>query len=1006
MWNIDLPAWERYDFGDPKLPEIVQSVQERGLVAIDTETTGLNIMSDRVLFWSLSWDEAGTGRRRRLCMEAATLEYFREVFADPTMRWIMANAKFDMHMIANGGHSVAGAILAGECADVAVMHALLNEEKSHALKDMAFDVLGWKWSDFFDTFRPQMVPDESKPPKKLKGGKLSQPTRKETVGEMLLRCNRDDPARLNDYASNDAFGTLQLYYALEKQLLSQKTYTLYPEWLPTMADLFFKTEVPFTKVLWKCERNGIFVNPAYMQERRGPMVETINRLERQMVAEAEKVAQGMLGESFHSDGSPFKPNSLEDQKHFYFDLLELRPLSFTGGGKSGVKNPSVDAKFLEHYAQETPMAKYDQERRKLTKLISTYIDGGAKHYDRNYRIHTRYNQDVARTGRLSSSEPNCFSGDTEVLTREGWLRLDTLPEQVPVAQWNNGVVSFVVPTAYVGYRKEQVGRLIRKSNQHIDLAFTPDHRCPLRHRKTGEWRLFTAEEYPEDWQQIHAGHYSGGSYEPSEEELIMLCATQADGSWSYNSVDFSFKKSRKIVRLLGALTKLGWDHTVNTACTRGRTRICVKGEAVSRLRRMLGGSKQFGPWVLDLARERLDFFCEEIFRWDGCITRMNHYSSNSKNNADWVQAALLLSGARANVREYQGAKNINYQVDVTHRDYSMTTNVQHEDLGCQQVYCVSVPSSYLLVRRNGKACVTGNCQNIPKLEGDIHRLRGAFQATPGNVLIVGDYEQLEMRLLACGTVTKDNPGGAKDMIQIFLDGKDIHMGNAEMVYGPLIKQQYGWDLTYDFLKEAKKIDGQVKAGKLPPEALTERHHIALEKRNHIKAVGFGINYGMREARLGRNLGISKEAALGIINTYFETYPAVAEFFETIAEDVRQCGFSYTVLGRRRSHTQIFSQNKMDRAAEEREATSMTIQGTAADVVKMAMIKCDKAKLDERLGCYMLLQIHDELVFECKKETADIAKEEIRQCMEHALPTDLIVPLTVSLGIGDSWATAK
>jgi len=133
---------------------------------------------------------------------------------------------------------------------------------------------------------------------------------------------------------------------------------------------------------------------------------------------------------------------------------------------------------------------------------------------------------------------------------------------------------------------------------------------------------------------------------------------------------------------------------------------------------------------------------------------------------------------------------------------------------------------------------------------------------------------------------------------------------------------------------------------------------------------------------------------------------VAEFFETIAEDVRQCGFSYTVLGRRRSHTQIFSQNKMDRAAEEREATSMTIQGTAADVVKMAMIKCDKAKLDERFGCHMLLQIHDELVFECKKETADVAKEEIRQCMEHALPTDLIVPLTVSLGIGDSWATAK
>lgn len=124
-----------------------------------------------------------------------------------------------------------------------------------------------------------------------------------------------------------------------------------------------------------------------------------------------------------------------------------------------------------------------------------------------------------------------------------------------------------------------------------------------------------------------------------------------------------------------------------------------------------------------------------------------------------------------------------------------------------------------------------NLQNIPQPDKDKFQLRGAFQAQPdsGNELIVGDYSQLEMRLLACATATDKNPQGAREMIQIFLDGKDIHMGNAEMVFGPIIKRQHGWDLTYDFLKEAKKIDSGVKEGKLPPEARTDRHETPLAK---------------------------------------------------------------------------------------------------------------------------------------------------------------------------------
>ena len=685
-WNIRLPDAEWYAPGDERLDGLVREVRDQDTVAIDTETTGLKVWKDQVLFWSMAW-----GEHRRVCMPVDTLPYFQESFGDSTKRWVLANAKFDMHMLAN-----SQVYLAGDCVDTQVMHALLHEEESHSLKDMAKQVLGWRWTDFFDTFKPIMVPDASKTPRLLKSGTLNQPTRKESIQEMLMRCYHTDLPKLVDYASNDAYGTLRVYDTLKAELERTAIYSLYPEWLPTMAHLFFLTEAPFTRVLWNCERNGVFVNQEYLQQVRGPMWTEHEQLRREM--QSLWTQAGGTGE--------FNPNSVQQIREYFFSLLGLKALMFTKGGKSGVKSPSVDKGFLEHYEHDSRMAACTLRDRKLMKLIGTYIDGGEEHYDPYSRVHTRFNQDVARTGRLSSSNPNL--------------------------------------------------------------------------------------------------------------------------------------------------------------------------------------------------------------------------------------------------------------------------------------------------------------QNIPTPEKDKFQLRGAFQATPGtgNVLIVGDYEQLEMRLLACATVTDNNPEGAKEMIQIFLDGKDIHMGNAAMVYGPIVKRQHGWDLTYEFLKEAKKIDGQVKEGKLDASARTERVMLALEKRNHIKSVGFGLNYGMKENKLARQLGISKEEAKAIIDAYLGTYPAVSEFYDTAIQETRLTGFSFTLLGRRRFHPSISSPNALDRWSEERKCVNNQIQGTAADAVRLAMLKCSKANLEYKYGCRMLLQIHDELMFECPGETAEEAKAEIKEIMQHPFPTDLIVPLTVSIGIGSSWNKAK
>jgi DNA polymerase-1 len=250
------------------------------------------------------------------------------------------------------------------------------------------------------------------------------------------------------------------------------------------------------------------------------------------------------------------------------------------------------------------------------------------------------------------------------------------------------------------------------------------------------------------------------------------------------------------------------------------------------------------------------------------------------------------------------------------------------------------------------------------------------------------------------------PEGAKEMIQIFLDGKDIHMGSAEIVYGNIYERRHGFRLTYDFLKQAKEIDGQVKEGKLNESARTEQVALAVFARDSIKTTSFGLNYGMAEKKLARSLHISEEEALGIIKAYFEAYPAVKNFYESARQEARQTGYSSTILGRRRFHPAINSRNTMDRWGEERKAVNNNIQGSAADCVRLAMLNIYNAGIEQKYDCKMLLQVHDELMFECDERSADEAMAEITHIMEHPFPTELIVPLTVSIGKGPSWDKAK
>jgi DNA polymerase-1 len=156
---------------------------------------------------------------------------------------------------------------------------------------------------------------------------------------------------------------------------------------------------------------------------------------------------------------------------------------------------------------------------------------------------------------------------------------------------------------------------------------------------------------------------------------------------------------------------------------------------------------------------------------------------------------------------------------------------------------------------------------------------------------------------------------------------------------------------------------------------------------------------MKEKKLARDLDITVEEAEDM-----ERYPAVRGFFEEAVAETQETGYSFTILGRRRFLPDIASRDDMMRFRAERQATNNPIQGSAADVVKMAMLRCFyESDLEKQYGCKMLLQVHDELMFECPDENVEQVKPIIREMMEHSMHTELAVPLTVSMGVGRSWA---
>jgi len=255
-----------------------------------------------------------------------------------------------------------------------------------------------------------------------------------------------------------------------------------------------------------------------------------------------------------------------------------------------------------------------------------------------------------------------------------------------------------------------------------------------------------------------------------------------------------------------------------------------------------------------------------------------------------------------------------------------------------------------------------NLQNIP-IRSDLGReIRKAFvPGEDGWILMSADYSQVELRVMAA--LSRDAA-----MIEAFAQGLDIHQATAARVYGV-------------------ELDG-----------------VLPEMRRTAKMVNFGIIYGISAFGLSQRLGIPRGEAATIIDNYFKQFPGVKRFMEQIVEDAKTSGYVETLTGRRRTIRDLTSANATIRGAAERVAMNTPIQGTAADMIKLAMIHVDAALTKAGLRCRMLLQVHDELLFEMPESEVDQARTIILDAMKNALPLEG-VPVEVEAGTGLNWLEA-
>jgi len=685
----------------------------------------------------------------------------------------------------------------------------------------------------------------------------------------------------------------------------------------------------------------------------------------------------------------FNFRSNDHLSELFFNIKGLKPLEKTPGGKSKINDT-----FIELAAKKDTVAEKLSVYKKLNKLLSTYVEGILARQI-NGVIYTSMLQFGTTSGRFSSRNPNCLSLDTEILTDSGWKKYDKINYNAKVATFDGKKVIFDKPTN-IYLSDNSLKTIINIKNQHIDMKLTDNHRVVWQNRKTLEIKKTVASKFPKDGRILHGNYYNSKEHGYNKNWLKLLVAIQADAEIrrDTNKIRFKFTKKRKFDRLLEILDNFKYSKEIKIKNNIYEVKISGIKNAVLDI---LTYSKTFPARWITLGKNERSTILNEIFYWDGLYGSQRNYSSNNEDNVDLIQALCSLHGWRAHKRIYRSllSKSNNYQLDITQKNYSGSINSKiTSNLSREKVWCVTVNSGMILVRRGSDTFITGNCQNLPRpieekeaRESGIsptvlkygNSIRAGFIAPKGYKIVDADYSSLEPRCFSF----MSGDDGLKD---VYSSGEDLYSRIAIDVF---------------------KVEN-VSADPADENYLKKVHP---ELRQRVKKFCLSVPYVAEESRISKEMGVSWKEAHDIIQAYLNAYPNLKKYMAVCNYEAKHKGYVKTEFGRVRHLADakaiyvLYGDKILDYKWANKKglndirrklktslnnAKNFKIQGLAAHIVNRAMIAIARAFKEADIDGWIALQVHDQVIAVVREDQTEKAKAIVQHCMEKT--TTLSIPM--------------
>lgn len=855
--------------------EAVASLQTKRVLAFDTETTGLSRTSDRAIILSLS-----SGADRYVVFPEA-LPYFRDLLENPELKLIAHNANFDQWMLLNSGIDLNRHCLRNHYRvyDTMVMHALLDSDASHGLKELTKRYLGI-----------EMVPFQ-----KVFGSEL----RKRSLEDVLL--DPANEAKVVNYAGLDAYATFNLFKVLRRQLLAAATDSAD---YPTLWEYFVRTEVPFTKVLWTMEREGIRLDCAEL-ERQGPELEA-------EILSIQKWFGRQLQQMY------INLNSTDQMAALFFGYLEHAPITFTEGGAPQLNKASLKTWAAKGCTYSSNLLRY----RDLDKKFSTYTVNLLRQVHGDGRIHCTFNQTGAR----------CLVKGELVLTGRGYLPSEDVRVGDHVIA-HTGLTRRVIETST--HAPQPIYRVCLTNGLSLKTTGNHEYRTGDGWARADSLRVGQAVTVHSDT-EVWRGVPQWDSFEVS--------------SWG--------RVRNRVTGKVLALQPKG-----------------QRGHLKVTLHRNGAQSRKDGRKDLAVHRLVLQAFVGDS---DQEVRHLNGIAwDNTLRNLQYGTSHEYIEGTRASFYE---ANVASVEVLPAETTYGLTVEIDHSHV-----------TAGIVTHNTGRLS-----SSDPNLQNQPSYIRSAYVASPGYKLMARDYEQLEMRILA--HMSKD-----PTLCNAILTGLDVHSSTAATMFGT----------SYEAIQEARAKDdriGEAKKNKqATDEVLTDREKELIGYRKIAKTINFGLMYGQGANKLAATVGVSLDKARELIDKYFKTFPSVPRYFNQAIQRARELGYCETILKRRRGVPGLNSSLRSEQSEAERKVKNTPIQGTASEIVKMAMIKIYEDPLITASGTRMLIQVHDEIVFEIPEGVVNDKElnDRIGQHMSHPFDSfDLHVPLDTAGKVGSTWYECK